>query len=70
MKSKLIDYLKSKTHLTGRSYIQIKAYNFVFTNHPVNKSHAEAGLFIRSTIRYEVPVEPCKNFLQAALVLK
>ena len=60
MKSKHIDiFLTSVTHLTNRSYVIIKGYD------PDNKSHAGAGLFIKSTIHYEVAVEACKNFLHA-----
>lgn len=67
LNSKHIDiFLISETHLTSRSYIKIKGYDFVYTNHPDDKAHAGAGLFIKSTIRYDIAEEYSKNFLQAA----
>ena len=67
MKTKHIDiFLISETHLTSRSYVKISGYDFVYTNHPDNKAHAGAGLFIRSTIRYELSEEFQQNYIQAA----
>lgn len=67
MKEKFIDiFLISETHLTTRSYIKIRGYDFVFTNHPDGKAHAGAGLFIKSSIRYEIANECALNYIQAA----
>lgn len=67
MKAKHIDiFLISETHLTTRSYVKIRGYDFIFTNHPDGKAHAGAGIFIKSTIRYELAEEVRKNYIQAA----
>lgn len=67
MKEKYIDiFLISETHLTTRSYVNIRGYDFIYTNHPDGKAHAGAGLFIKSTLKYEI-AEECKlDYLQAA----
>lgn len=67
MKTKHIDlFLISETHLTTKSYVKIRGYDFVCTNHPDGKAHAGAGLFIKSTIRYEIAEEFCAPYIQAS----
>lgn len=67
IKEKHIDiFLISETHLTSKNFIKIRGYDFIQTDHPDGRSHAGAGLFIKSNIKYELTKEYKKNYLQAA----
>lgn len=66
MRDKFIDiFLISETHLTARSYVKIKGYDFICTNHPDGKAHAGAGLFIKSTLQYEIAKDFQENYIQS-----
>ena len=67
MKEKFIDiFLISETRLTTRSHIKVRGYDFICTNHPDGKAHAGAGLFIKSSICYQIAREWQENHLQSA----
>lgn len=67
LNTKHIDiFLISETHLTSRSHIKIRGYDFISTNHPDDSAHAGAGLFVKSSIRYEIATEYRKPYLQAS----
>lgn len=66
LKDNYIDVmLVSETHFTNRSYIKIKEYDFISTNHPDNRAHAGSGILIKSTIKYKIVECIQKPFLQA-----
>lgn len=67
LRTKHIDiFLISETHQTYKSHVKIRGYDYIGANHPGERAHAGSGIFIKSTLEYEIAEIIEKPFLQAA----
>lgn len=58
--------LISETHLTSRSYAEIRNYKLYTCNHPDDAAHGGAALYIRNTIPHHEISPFCTKSIQAA----
>lgn len=59
-------FLICETHLTSKSYLNIKGYDAIISNHPDDRAHGGAAILIRRGLRYEICDNVAENYLQAA----
>lgn len=59
-------FLVSETHLTSRSFLRIKGYDFIISNHPDDRAHGGAAILIKTSLKYETLDAISESFLQAA----
>lgn len=58
--------LISESHLTSKSFLRIKGYDVVVSNHPDDRAQGGAAILIRSSLKYEFLDAVSEKFLQAA----
>lgn len=46
--------LVSETHFTSKTFLKIRNYDIVTSNHPSNRAHAGCAILIKSNIKYEL----------------
>lgn len=58
----------SETHLTNKSYVKFKGYEFYHTPHPDNQAHGGSAIIIKSNIKHNVEYNLQEEFIQLTVI--
>ena len=61
--------LKTETHFTKYSHINIPGYKVLKTNHPDNTAHGGVAIIIKSSIVYQPLPNFCQEYLQSCAII-